>query len=179
MGLLPSEGNTYILDVIDNFSKSCCLLPLKGILTAMETAELLFNHVFRYFGIQERIVRSGSPVYFQGIESFFHPPRCDCRSLLKRPCPVEWADGEKDPEDWKFPMNLLPRPPELLKPGAGLSMSRTTHVRTRLPAFSVLVVWGIIRCPIGQLLVPRSRGSGMQLDVWQMKTPTFPPGQKV
>lgn len=27
--------------------------------------------------------------------------------------------------------------------------------------------------------VPRSRGSGMQLNVWQMKTPTFPPGQKV
>lgn len=120
MGLLPSEGNTCILDVIDHFSKSCYLLPLKGILTSMETAELLLNHVFRYFGIQERIVRSGSPVYFQGIESFLHPPRCDCRSILKIPCPGERADGEKDPGDWKFPMNLLPRPPELLKPVPGL-----------------------------------------------------------
>ncbi len=39
---------TYVLVVVDRFSKSCRLLPLKGLPTAMETAELMFNHIFRW-----------------------------------------------------------------------------------------------------------------------------------
>lgn len=39
--LPPSDGYTYIL-VIDRFSKACHLVPLKGLHTAMETAELMF-----------------------------------------------------------------------------------------------------------------------------------------
>ncbi len=49
--LSASEGNTCILVVVDRFSKSCHLIPLKNLPTAMETAEQMFNHVFRYFGI--------------------------------------------------------------------------------------------------------------------------------
>lgn len=44
--LPPSSGNTCILVVIEHFSKSCCLNPFKSLPTAMETAELLFQHVF-------------------------------------------------------------------------------------------------------------------------------------
>ncbi len=51
-----SEGNTCILVVVDRFSKSCRLIPLKNLPTAMETAAQMFNHVFRYFGIPEDIV---------------------------------------------------------------------------------------------------------------------------
>ncbi len=54
--LPPSNGNTCILVIVDRFSKSCRFIPLKGLPTAIETAENLFNQVFRYFGIREDIV---------------------------------------------------------------------------------------------------------------------------
>lgn len=54
MDLPASQDNTCILVIVDWFSKSC--LPLKGLPITMETAKLLFNHVFRYFGIPEDIV---------------------------------------------------------------------------------------------------------------------------
>ncbi|KAK3562654.1 hypothetical protein QTP86_003394 [Hemibagrus guttatus] len=51
-----SKHYTCIFVVVDRFSKSCRLLPLKGLPTAMGMAELMFNHIFRYFGIPEDIV---------------------------------------------------------------------------------------------------------------------------
>lgn len=36
-----------ILVIIDHFSKACHLIPLKGLPTAMETAEALFHQVFK------------------------------------------------------------------------------------------------------------------------------------
>ncbi|CAM4735482.1 unnamed protein product [Leuciscus chuanchicus] len=51
-----SNGFTTILVIIDRFSKSCRLVPLKGLPTAMETAQTLFHHVFRVYGIPEDIV---------------------------------------------------------------------------------------------------------------------------
>ncbi|KAL0179864.1 hypothetical protein M9458_025306 [Cirrhinus mrigala] len=54
--LPPSQGFTTILVIIDRFSKSCRLIPLKGLPTAMETALALFNHVFRVYGLPEDIV---------------------------------------------------------------------------------------------------------------------------
>ncbi len=53
--LPASDGNTCILVTVDRFSKACRLVPLKGLPTAMETTEVLFNHVFRNFGIPEDI----------------------------------------------------------------------------------------------------------------------------
>ncbi|KAI2647139.1 Transposon Tf2-6 polyprotein [Labeo rohita] len=54
--LPPSQEFTTILVIIDRFSKSCRLIPLKGLPTAMETALALFNHVFRVYGLPEDIV---------------------------------------------------------------------------------------------------------------------------
>ncbi|KAK3574387.1 hypothetical protein QTP86_006576 [Hemibagrus guttatus] len=54
--LPPSNGFTTILVIIDRFSKACQLIPLKGLPTAMETAQSLFHHVFRVYGIPEDIV---------------------------------------------------------------------------------------------------------------------------
>ncbi len=42
--------------VVDRFSKWCKLIPLRGLPTALETAETLFQHVFRNFGLPENIV---------------------------------------------------------------------------------------------------------------------------
>ncbi len=70
--LPPSDGNTCILVIIDRFSKSCRLLPLKGLPTAMETPETLFNQVFRYFGIPEDIVSDRGPQFISRIwKAFF------------------------------------------------------------------------------------------------------------
>uniref|UniRef100_A0A8C1RNS1 Gypsy retrotransposon integrase-like protein 1 n=1 Tax=Cyprinus carpio TaxID=7962 RepID=A0A8C1RNS1_CYPCA len=70
--LPPSDNNTCILVIVDRFSKSCRLLPLKGLPTAMETAELLFNHVFRYFGIPEDIVSDRGPQFISRVWKAFH-----------------------------------------------------------------------------------------------------------
>jgi len=50
-----SNGFTTNLVIIDRFSKSCCLVPLKGLPTAMETTQAMF-HVFRNYTIPEDIV---------------------------------------------------------------------------------------------------------------------------
>ncbi len=55
------DGNTCILVTVDRFSKACRLVPLKGLPTAMETAEVLFNHIFWNFGIPEDIVSDRGP----------------------------------------------------------------------------------------------------------------------
>ncbi|KAL0173249.1 hypothetical protein M9458_033560, partial [Cirrhinus mrigala] len=51
-----SNEFTTILVTIDRFSKSCRLIPLKGLPTAMETTLALFHNVFRIYGLPEDIV---------------------------------------------------------------------------------------------------------------------------
>uniref|UniRef100_A0AAQ4QM75 Gypsy retrotransposon integrase-like protein 1 n=5 Tax=Gasterosteus aculeatus aculeatus TaxID=481459 RepID=A0AAQ4QM75_GASAC len=51
-----SQGFTTILVAVDRFSKACRLIPLKKLPSALETAESLFHHVFRTFGLPEEIV---------------------------------------------------------------------------------------------------------------------------
>lgn len=55
--LPESLGNSVIIVIIDWFSKSLSLVPQPGLFTALKTAELTFNHVFRYAGIPEYINR--------------------------------------------------------------------------------------------------------------------------
>ncbi len=69
--LPASDGNTGILVVVDRFSKSCRLIPLKRLPTAMETAELMFNHMFRYFGIPEDIVSDRGPQFISRVWKSF------------------------------------------------------------------------------------------------------------
>uniref|UniRef100_A0A674DKD0 Gypsy retrotransposon integrase-like protein 1 n=1 Tax=Salmo trutta TaxID=8032 RepID=A0A674DKD0_SALTR len=58
-----SQGNTTILVVVDRFSKSCRLIPLPGLPTALQTAEALFTHVFRHYGVPEDIVSDRGPQF--------------------------------------------------------------------------------------------------------------------
>ncbi len=52
---------------MDRFSKSCRLIPLKNLPTAMETAEQMFNNMFRYFGIPEDIVSDRGPQFISRV----------------------------------------------------------------------------------------------------------------
>ncbi|KAI4892166.1 hypothetical protein NFI96_028479 [Prochilodus magdalenae] len=60
--LPDSEGNTVILTVIDRFSRGVRFVPFPSLPTAFQTAECLFNYVFRFFGIPENIVSLLKPV---------------------------------------------------------------------------------------------------------------------
>ncbi|KAK6292578.1 hypothetical protein J4Q44_G00371620 [Coregonus suidteri] len=67
---LPA-ANTTILIVVDRFSKSCHILPLPGLLTAMQTAEALFTHVFRHYGVPENIVFDRGPQFTSKVWKAF------------------------------------------------------------------------------------------------------------
>ncbi|KAK3513487.1 hypothetical protein QTP70_015506, partial [Hemibagrus guttatus] len=63
MDLPDSGGSTAIMVVVDRFSKGCKLVPLKGLPTAMQTADAMFAHVFRNFGLPEDIVSDRGPQF--------------------------------------------------------------------------------------------------------------------
>ncbi|KAK3558462.1 hypothetical protein QTP86_018113 [Hemibagrus guttatus] len=61
---LPDSGGfTAVMVVLDRFSKGCKLIPLKGLPTAMQSAEAMFNHVFRNFSLPEDIVSYRGPQF--------------------------------------------------------------------------------------------------------------------
>ncbi|KAK3530547.1 hypothetical protein QTP86_027911 [Hemibagrus guttatus] len=56
----------------ENPEVSETILPERGLPTAMEMAELLFNHIFRYFGIPEDIVSDRGPQFISRVwKAFF------------------------------------------------------------------------------------------------------------
>uniref|UniRef100_A0A3B3CT51 Integrase catalytic domain-containing protein n=1 Tax=Oryzias melastigma TaxID=30732 RepID=A0A3B3CT51_ORYME len=66
-GLPPSNGHTLILTVIDRFSKSAQFIALPQLPSAMETAEILVNHVFCHHGIPHDIVSDRGPQFVSQV----------------------------------------------------------------------------------------------------------------
>ncbi len=67
-----SQGFTCILITVDRFSKACRLIPLKGLPTALETAESLFQHVSGNFSIPEDTVSDRGPQFISHVwKAFF------------------------------------------------------------------------------------------------------------
>ncbi len=65
-----SERHMCVL--VDRFSKACRLIPLKGLPTALETAESLFHQVFRNYGLPEDIVSNRGPQFKSWVwKAFF------------------------------------------------------------------------------------------------------------
>ncbi|KAL0161850.1 hypothetical protein M9458_041246 [Cirrhinus mrigala] len=58
-----SKGNTCVLVMVNHFSKMCKFSPLRGLPTATETTELLFQQLFRYFSLPEEIVSDRGPQF--------------------------------------------------------------------------------------------------------------------
>ncbi|KAL0158888.1 hypothetical protein M9458_046964, partial [Cirrhinus mrigala] len=69
--LPSSRGNTTILTIVDRFSKSCRLIPLPKLPTAMETAETLCNFVFHFYGLPDDIVSDRGPQFTSRLWSSF------------------------------------------------------------------------------------------------------------
>lgn len=66
-----SQGHTTILTIVDRFSKACRLIPLPKLPTALETAELLCNQVFRFYGLPEDIVSDWGPQFTSRVWTAF------------------------------------------------------------------------------------------------------------
>ncbi len=69
--LPDSKGNTCVLVAVDRFSKACKLISLRGLPTALETAEHLFHHIFRNFGVPEDIVSDRGPQFTSHVWKAF------------------------------------------------------------------------------------------------------------
>ena len=70
-GLPPSEGNNTILTVVDRFSKAVHFIPLPKLPTALETSDLLVQHVFRLHGIPQDIVSDRGPQFTSRVWAAF------------------------------------------------------------------------------------------------------------
>uniref|UniRef100_A0A3Q3JTK4 Gypsy retrotransposon integrase-like protein 1 n=1 Tax=Monopterus albus TaxID=43700 RepID=A0A3Q3JTK4_MONAL len=79
-GLPPSHGNTVILTIVDRFSKAAHFLVLPQLPSALETAQLLVQHVFHIHGTPITIVSDRGPQFTSHVWSAF------CTALGARPC---------------------------------------------------------------------------------------------
>lgn len=111
-----SDGFTCILVAVDRFSKACWLIPLKGLPTAMETTELLFNHVFQNFSIPEDIVSLSSGYHPQSngqkkqnislsrcVSSWLKQKSAGlqlCRTDVRHPCTRGWNGFVQSRRSW-------------------------------------------------------------------------------
>lgn len=74
--------------IVERLPKSCCLIPIKGLLTAMESAELpCLRHC----------LWSGTSVHFTGMACIFD---CgDCGFVFRIPPSFKWTHWQEDPEN--------------------------------------------------------------------------------
>ncbi|KAG1929978.1 retrotransposable element [Pimephales promelas] len=85
-----SNNHTCILVVVDRFSKACKLIPLPGLPTALETAEALFQHIFRNFGIPEDVSNGQTERKIQEIGRYLRSYCHDHQDCWSRYLP--WAE---------------------------------------------------------------------------------------
>lgn len=96
---LPLYNNfPTILVIIDRFPKTFHLEPLKGLATAMETAQVLFHNVFRVYGLPQDIVsESGTRFNSQVLRAFCKQLNINM-SLTSGYHPQ--ANGQVESRDW-------------------------------------------------------------------------------
>ncbi|XP_061111878.1 desmoglein-2-like protein [Conger conger] len=63
MELPPSEGKTVILVVVDRFSKAAHFVALPKLPSAVETARLVIDHVFKIHGLPQDVVSDRGPQF--------------------------------------------------------------------------------------------------------------------
>jgi len=80
-GLPISRGMSTILTIVDRFSKSCHLVPLRKLPTAFQTAQLLIKHVFRLHGIPQEILSDRGPQFISQVWKAFCSA-LNCKSSL-------------------------------------------------------------------------------------------------
>uniref|UniRef100_A0A3B1J2C0 Gypsy retrotransposon integrase-like protein 1 n=1 Tax=Astyanax mexicanus TaxID=7994 RepID=A0A3B1J2C0_ASTMX len=67
-----SEGYTTILTVVDRFSRGVKFIPFTALPTAFQTAQAIYTHVFRHFGVPEDILSDRGPQFTSRVwRAFF------------------------------------------------------------------------------------------------------------
>ncbi|KAL0152686.1 hypothetical protein M9458_052409 [Cirrhinus mrigala] len=168
--LPASDGFTTILVVVDRFSKACKLIPLPGLPTAMNTAQLLFSQIFRHFGIPEDIVSDRGPQFTSRVwKEFLSTTRSIHQLILGIPSADERPDRTQDPRNRPLPEILLPQSSRILEPvptlgGVCPELTKTRNhwpntlsMCSRLPTTSLSLERRTLLCPSGRLLVPGER----------------------
>ncbi len=155
---------------MDRFTKSCRLIPLKNLPTAMETAEQIFNHVFRYFGIPKDIVSDRGPQFISRVWKNFLKLLGVTVSLSSGYHPQTNGQTERKIQEigrflqtfchghqhsWNHVYWLGRVSPEL--PSSTNHWTHSLPVRARFPATFVPLGRGTIRCTCCRLLVTRER----------------------
>ena len=115
-GLPLSEGNTTILTIIDRFSKAVHLLSLPKLPSALESTDLLVQHVFYLHGIPDDIVsdRDNSLVSSaMGLSPFmvthgFQPPLFTSQEV-EVAVPSAQAQFHRTPRVWREARAALER----------------------------------------------------------------------
>uniref|UniRef100_A0A3B1KEA5 Gypsy retrotransposon integrase-like protein 1 n=1 Tax=Astyanax mexicanus TaxID=7994 RepID=A0A3B1KEA5_ASTMX len=70
--LPPSDGFTTILTVVDRFSRGVKFIPLISLPTAFQTAQAIYSHIFRHYGIPEDILSDRGPQFTSRVwRAFF------------------------------------------------------------------------------------------------------------
>lgn len=65
--LPESKGYTVILVMVDRFSKGCKFIPFCCLPSARQVAEVLFQHVFRCYGLPEDILSDRGPQFVSRV----------------------------------------------------------------------------------------------------------------
>ncbi len=168
--LPPSNGNTCILVIVDRFSKSCRLLPLKGLPYSHGNGWESIQPGIPIFWIPEDIVSDQGPQFISRVWKAFFSLLGVTVSLSSGYHPQSNGQTErKIQEIGRFLRTFCHDHQNSWNQFPGLGRVRTkfpsstiyrTHsfpVRVRLPAPSLSMVWRTIRSPIGRSLVLRER----------------------
>ncbi|KAK3512896.1 hypothetical protein QTP70_028961 [Hemibagrus guttatus] len=172
---LPDSGGfTTVMVVVDRFLKRCKLIPLKGSPTAMQTAEAMFQHVFRNFGLPEDIVSDQRPQFTSrvwgslcaqlgigvSLSSGYHPQsngqaerlNQEIGRFLRSYCSREQQRWSEFLPWAEYAQNF---------PYSFLHGSDGLPVRAGVPASSVPLVWRALQCSgCGGVVPPESGGLG-------------------
>lgn len=92
----------FILDWV-----SLCLIPLLVLPTALKTAELIFNHVIRYYGFPEDSQWQGCTVYIQVLVQLYGEAGSFRESHIGLPSSIQQASRACQWGNHPRPKNLL------------------------------------------------------------------------
>ncbi len=157
---------------MDRFSKSCRLIPLKNLPTAMETAEQMFNQVFGYFSLPEDIVSDRGPQFISRVWKNFLELLGVTVSLSSGYHLQTNGQTERNIQEigrflqtfchghqftpFLEPVYWLGRVRQEF-PSSTIHWTHSLPVHARFPATFVPLGRGTIRCTCSGLLVPRER----------------------
>ncbi|KAK3575030.1 hypothetical protein QTP86_019788, partial [Hemibagrus guttatus] len=157
-----------VMVVVDRFSKGCKLNPLKGLPMVMQTAEAMFNHVFRNFGLPEDIVSDRGPQFTSRVWGSLCARLNIGVSLSSGYYPQSNGQAERlNQEIGRFLRTYCSReqqrwceflPWSEYAQNSLIHRTDTVSVRVGVSATAVSLVGGAFRCPGGGGVVPAESG---------------------